>query len=137
MKMGMQLAPNNRNRFPLAGFRQRQRGGLMIRTFIITAAAALLAASAQAQDAKVTKGAQVYADQKCALCHSIGDKGNKKGPLDGIASKYSADELRAWIVDAKAMTAKTKAPRKPEMKNYALPKEDVDALVAYLATLKK
>lgn len=109
----------------------------MIRTFIITAAAALLAASAQAQDAKVTKGAQVYADQKCALCHSIGDKGNKKGPLDGIASKYSADELRAWIVDAKAMTAKTKAPRKPEMKNYALPKEDVDALVAYLATLKK
>jgi mono/diheme cytochrome c family protein len=90
-----------------------------------------------ADDAKVTKGTQVYADQKCALCHSIGDKGNKKGPLDGVASKYSADDLKAWIVDAKAMTAKTKATRKPDMKNYVLPKEDDDALVAYMATLKK
>jgi hypothetical protein len=35
------------------------------------------------------------------------------------------------------MTAKTKAPRKPEMKNYMLPAADVDALVAYMATLKK
>jgi mono/diheme cytochrome c family protein len=90
-----------------------------------------------ADDPKVAKGVQVYADQKCALCHSVGDKGNKKGPLDGVASKYSADELRAWVVDAKGMTVKTKAARKPEMKNYALPKEDVDALVAYMATLKK
>ena len=35
------------------------------------------------------------------------------------------------------MTAKTKAPRKPVMKRYSLPKGDVDALVAYLSTLKK
>jgi mono/diheme cytochrome c family protein len=84
------------------------------------------------------KGEQVYAAQKCAMCHSIGDKGNKKGPLDGVASKYSADELRQWIVDAKGMAAKAKATRKPEMKNYdQLPKGDVDALVAYMQTLKK
>ena len=95
----------------------------------------ITAGPARAQDA--AKGAKVYADQKCAMCHSIGDKGNKKGPLDGIATKYSADELRQWIVDAKGMTEKTKAPRKPLMKNYTLPKEDVDALVAYMQTLKK
>jgi mono/diheme cytochrome c family protein len=95
------------------------------------------AASAAAQDAKVAQGEKVYADQKCALCHSIGDKGNKKGPLDGVASKLKADELREWIVDAKGMTAKTKAARKPLMKTYALPKEDVDAVVAYMMTLKK
>jgi hypothetical protein len=35
------------------------------------------------------------------------------------------------------MTAKTKATRKPEMKSYNLPKEDLDALVAYLSSLKK
>ena len=92
------------------------------------------ATAATAQDA--AKGEQVYAAQKCALCHSIGDKGNRKGPLDGVGAKLSADELRKWIVDAKGMTVKTAAPRKPEMKNYALPKEDVDALVAYMATLK-
>ena len=96
-----------------------------------------LAAAAAAQDQKVTKGQQLFADQKCTLCHSIGDKGNKKGPLDGVASKLSADEIRSWITDAKGMTAKTKASRKPEMKAYALPKDDVDALVAYMGTLKK
>ena len=92
---------------------------------------------AAAQGVKVTKGAEVYAAQKCALCHSIGDKGNKKGPLDGVATKLKTDEIRSWITDAKGMAAKTKATRKPEMKAYALPKEDVEALAAYLQTLKK
>jgi mono/diheme cytochrome c family protein len=96
-----------------------------------------LAATAAAQPAKVAQGEKVFADQKCMLCHSIGDKGNKKGPLDGVAAKLKADEIREWIVDAKGMTAKTKASRKPEMKAYSLPKDDVDALVAYLSTMKK
>jgi len=96
-----------------------------------------VAATAAAQDAKVTKGQQLFTDQKCTLCHSVGDKGNKKGPLDGVGSKLSADEIRSWITDAKTMTAKAKATRKPEMKAYTLPKDDVDALVAYLQTLKK
>lgn len=94
------------------------------------------AASLAAQDAKA-KGEQVFAAQKCSLCHSIGGKGNAKGPLDAVGSKLSADEIRGWITDAKGMTAKTKATRKPEMKAYSLPKDDVDALVAYLSSLKK
>ena len=91
--------------------------------------------AALAQDA--AKGEAVYTAQKCSLCHSIGDKGNKKGPLDGVGSKLPAADLRAWVVDATGMTAKAKATRKPVMKNYNLPKEDLDALVAYMATLKK
>jgi mono/diheme cytochrome c family protein len=96
-----------------------------------------LPATAAAQDAKVTKGAEVYAAQKCALCHSIGDKGNKKGPLDGVGSKLSAADIRQWMTDTKAMTAKTSATRKPEMKSYTLPKDDLDALVVYMVSLKK
>ena len=96
-----------------------------------------LAAAAAAQDGKVAKGQQVFAAQKCSLCHSIAGKGNAKGPLDGVGSKLSADEIRSWVTDAKGMTAKTKATRKPEMKAFTLPKDDVDALVAYLGTLKK
>jgi mono/diheme cytochrome c family protein len=96
-----------------------------------------LAATATAQDANVAKGEKLFADQKCSLCHSIGDKGNKKGPLDGVGTKLKAEEIREWIVDAKGMTAKTKATRKPEMRQFTLPKDDVDALVAYLGTLKK
>jgi mono/diheme cytochrome c family protein len=94
------------------------------------------AASAAAQDAK-TQGEKVFADQKCALCHSIGGKGNAKGPMEEALSKLSADDIRAWITDAKGMTEKTKATRKPAMKQYTLPKEDVDALVAYLSAMKK
>lgn len=93
-----------------------------------------IAASAAAQDK--AKGEKVYADQKCSLCHSIGGKGNPKGPLDDVGAKLKADDIRAWITDAKGMTAKTKATRKPDMKQYTLPKEDVDALVAYLSSLK-
>lgn len=94
------------------------------------------AATAAAQSARA-KGEQLYTDQKCSLCHSIAGKGNLKGPLDGVGSKLSQTQIRAWITDAKGMTAKTKAERKPEMKAYTLPKEDVDALVAYLSTVKK
>ena len=104
---------------------------------VIAGLALSVAATAAAQDAKVVQGQKVYADQKCALCHSLGDKGNKKGPLDGVASKLKAAEVREWIADAKGMTAKTKAARKPEMKAYTLPKEEVDALVAYMMTLKE
>ncbi len=110
----------------------------MIRTLIVGVAVCIgFAASAAAQDARVAKGEKVYADQKCAMCHSIGDKGNKKGPLDKVGSKLQADEIRTWIVDPKTMTEKSKATRTPAMKAYPnLPKDDVDALVAYLQTLK-
>ena len=94
------------------------------------------AGSAAAQDAKA-KGEKLFADQKCSLCHSIAGKGNAKGPLDAVGSKLSADEIRSWITDAKSMTAKTKATRKPEMKQFTLGKDDVDSLVAYLSSLKK
>jgi mono/diheme cytochrome c family protein len=114
-----------------------------MKTVLITAAMALAMGSlGAAQAAKgggndlAAKGLKVYTDQKCSMCHSIGGKGNAKGPLDNAGGKLTKDELRDWIADAKGMTAKTKAPRTPAMKNYVLPKEDLDALVAYLQTLK-
>jgi mono/diheme cytochrome c family protein len=115
----------------------RHGGFISMRSVIVGVVMCLASASFAAAQDKVAKGEKVYADQKCAMCHSVGDKGNKKGPLDGVASKYSAAELQQWIVDAKGMTAKSKATRKPDMKNYTLPKEDVDALVAYMQTFKK
>ncbi len=95
-----------------------------------------LAAPALAQDARAA-GEKVYAEQKCSVCHAVAGKGNAKGPLDDVGSKLTADEIRAWITDAKGMTAKTKAPRKPEMKAYTLTNDEVDGLVAYLSAMKK
>jgi mono/diheme cytochrome c family protein len=93
-------------------------------------------ASAAAQDA--AHGEKVYAAQKCSVCHSIAGKGNAKGSLDGVGGKMSADDIRSWIVDPAAMTTKAKATRKPPMpgKYKSLPKEDIDGLVAYMASLK-
>jgi mono/diheme cytochrome c family protein len=106
-------------------------------TAIAVSAVCVFSSSAFAQG-DVARGEKVYAAQKCQMCHAIAGKGNTKGPLDGVGSKLSADEIRQWIVDAAAMPAKTKAPRKPAMKSYPnIPKDDLDALVAYLHGLKK
>jgi mono/diheme cytochrome c family protein len=95
----------------------------------------LIPAMAGAQS--VDAGQKVFTAQKCSICHSVAGVGNKKGALDGIGAKLSADEIREWLTDAPAMAAKMKADRKPAMKAYTLPKGDLDALVAYLESLKK
>jgi mono/diheme cytochrome c family protein len=96
-----------------------------------------VASSASAQDPKTAAGEKVYIEQKCSVCHSIAGKGNQKGALDDVGSKLTPTDIRAWIVDAKGMTAKTKAERKPPMRTYNLPDDQVDALVAYMTSLKK
>lgn len=110
----------------------------LVGTFV-AAGIVMFASAASAQHSEVIqKGEKVYAAQKCQMCHSITGKGNQKGPLDGVGTKLKPEEIREWIVDAPTMTTKTKSTRKPPMKGYPnLPKEDVDALVTYLATLKK
>lgn len=106
---------------------------------IVTIAAGLWPAftgTASAQTA-AERGVKVYADQRCALCHAIAGKGNAKGALDGVGSKLTADDIRKWMVSPAEMTKATKSERKPPMKAYAsLSKDDLDALVAYMLTLK-
>lgn len=98
-----------------------------------------LPAIAAAQDnAQIDRGIKVYADQKCGICHAIDGKGNAKGPLDSVGLKLKAEEVRQWMVAPAEMTKKTNALRKPPMKAYAtLPKDELDALVAYMMSLKK
>jgi mono/diheme cytochrome c family protein len=107
-------------------------------SFLTLGCAALAAGTASAQTpAAIEKGQKVYVANKCTTCHSIDGKGAKKGPLDGVGSKLTEAEIRGWIVDAVGMAKKTNATRKPAMKNYKLAKDDLDALVAYLTSLKK
>lgn len=110
---------------------------LAVALILGTSFALPLVAAAQGDAAK---GAALYTSNKCGTCHTAPGitGGNAKGPLEGVGSKYTADELRQWLVDPAAMTAKTKAARKPPMKSYKhLPKEELDALVAWMQTLKK
>jgi len=108
----------------------------MTRIVLIALFAGLWATAAGAQD--VAKGQAVYTAQKCSICHSVAGVGNKKGSLDGVGAKLTAAEIRQWITAAPDMAAKAKAERKPAMKAFtALGKDDLDALVAYLGSLKK
>jgi mono/diheme cytochrome c family protein len=102
-------------------------------TMTVTLAPSLAMAGQDAQ-----RGAEVYAAQKCQGCHNIGGKGYKANTLDGVGKKLSAEDIRAWIVTPKAMATKTKATGKPPMpERYAkLPAADIDALVAYMQSLK-
>ena len=104
---------------------------------VVTALLGFPAQGSSAQDASIEHGKSVYAEQKCGVCHSVDGKGNTKGPLDDVGSRLSAEEIREWIVDPAEMTKKTNAQRKPRMRAYPkLPKEDLDALVAYMLSLE-
>ena len=101
---------------------------------LIAIFALAVAAPAAAQDHAA--GKKVYADNKCATCHSIAGVGNKKFPLDE-AGKLKADDIRAWLLDAKVQAEKEGKKMALPMKSYkTLPAADLDALVAYLQSLK-
>lgn len=107
-----------------------------LRVMSVAALFAFWALPAAAQDAKVLEhGKMVFDAQKCSLCHAVAGKGNAKGPLDKVGAKLSAADIRKWIVSPKEMKSETN--RKPEMRAYPnLPAADLDALVAYVASLK-
>ncbi len=76
-------------------------------------------------------GKEVYAAQKCAMCHSIAGVGGKMKALDGVGSKVKAEDIKKWIKTPKAMKANV------IMKAYPnLSEKDLNNLTAYLLTLK-
>jgi mono/diheme cytochrome c family protein len=111
----------------------------MIRLAFVIAVLGLFAAPAFAQQPTAADGQKLFAEKKCGVCHLVGDVGNKKGAvLDEVGSKLSREDIRGWVTNAPEMAAKAKIDRKPPMKAYPdFAKAEVDALVAYLATLKK
>jgi mono/diheme cytochrome c family protein len=96
-----------------------------------------LAATAYAQDAKVEAGKKLFEAQKCSTCHQVAGKGNKMFPLDGVGSKLSAAEIKAWLLTPDVMTAKLAKKPPIKMKKYDFKDPEVEALVAYISSLKK
>ena len=111
----------------------------LLRTVLVLAAAMATSGLVAAQDAaKAKRGEEVYTAQKCQVCHAVAGKGSKANPLDGVGTKLTADDIRQWITHPTEMAAKAKSTKKPPMpaKYGSLPAADIDALVAYLASLK-
>ena len=109
---------------------------LLLTTTLALAAFVAASSPARAQDA--AKGQAVYTAQKCQTCHAIAGKGGKVSALDGVGGKLSADDIKEWITHPKEAAAKAKSTKKPPMpaKYGSLPAADLDALVAYMASLK-
>ena len=86
----------------------------------------------------VDAGKRIYEREKCAACHQIANRGNSRFPLDGVGSRLSATDLRRWMTHTAEM--EQALPRLPAIRmssrKYRLRDEDLDALVAYLLTLK-
>lgn len=100
------------------------------------------AQAAQPPDpAKVAAGVKVFEAQKCGQCHAIKAVGGKlASALDGVGGKLTEADIRKWFTAAAEMEAKL--PKKPMatmsayLKNHKLTDADVDALVAYMRSLK-
>lgn len=97
-------------------------------------------AAAAARD-QAAAGRKVFESRKCATCHMIAGQGNIRFKLDGVASRLSRHDLRRWLTDTGAM--ERALPQQPAVRmsewlesNRKISDADVDALVAYLMTLK-
>jgi len=114
---------------------------LIVLAVLVAAATAFSSvAGAQIKDDysnKVFVGRQVFLTYGCGQCHSVGPKGNTKGPLDDVGSRLSVDELKGWILNPAEMTTKTKATRQPPCKKAKLNDEEVEGLLIYLQAQKK
>jgi mono/diheme cytochrome c family protein len=98
--------------------------------------------TAQAPDpGKVAAGQKLYDTEKCGTCHQVKGVGGKLSTaLDGVGGKVSEADIRKWLTTPAAMEAKL--PKKPTMpmsvylKTHKLADADVDALTAYMLSLK-
>jgi mono/diheme cytochrome c family protein len=87
--------------------------------------------SQQTADPKIERGKAVYDETGCATCHAIGGIGSTIGPsLDKIGSKYDAEKLKGILLNPKTLNPNTVMPP------FEGSEEDLDALVAYLLSLK-
>lgn len=88
-------------------------------------------ASQQISDPKLERGKAVYDETGCATCHIVAGIGGRTGPsLDGIGKKYDAEKLKEILLNPKTLNPNTVMPP------FEGSEEDLDALVAYLLSLK-
>jgi cytochrome c oxidase subunit II len=100
------------------------------------------APAAEPADARAQRGKQLFQSVSCAMCHAIqGTLANAQHAPDltHVASRQTLaagtlrntpDQLAAWIGDPQKYKPGTNMPATP------LSKDDIDALVAYLGSLK-
>jgi len=104
--------------------------------------------SAGASAALIAKGIEVYDLYECYNCHKVGGKGGvkRRGPeLDNVGKEFTAEQLKKRILYPYAPGTKATKGFEKEFEEQAMPdyypeqisKEELNALVVYLFSLKK
>ncbi len=99
-----------------------------------------IVAFAQADSESVASGRDLFIQNRCVNCHTIG-RGRFVGPdLAGVGNKYSKDEIEQWIQNPQQIyQAKGKTPINegyPPMPPLQVPQPHVDIIANYLFSKK-
>jgi mono/diheme cytochrome c family protein len=109
-------------------------GGPTVKTTMLAIALLFSVCSAPALADAAKDGEKVFETNKCITCHTLNGKSGKMaktgGPLDGVGSKRTADWMKKYLNEP---TSVIKDAQMPKME---LSGPDIDALVAYMVTLK-
>ena len=85
---------------------------------------------AQGEDAAVAHGKELYAQNKCSICHSLGGKGGNVGPaLDDAGKKWTAEKLTGFLGDPSSVHSDSAMPPM-----HGTPAE-IQAVAAYMMSL--
>lgn len=88
-------------------------------------------------DARVADGKRLFEALGCMRCHAVAGVGSPRSPLDDVATRRDAAALRDWIVADAGIRNQLSARALASKEDYAqLPAEQIDALVAYLQSLR-
>ena len=81
--------------------------------------------------ADASRGRELFLQQKCNLCHKVGESGGVLGPeLTTVGERKDAAWLLKYLPKPQAFDPKNKMPP------VAVKGQDLDDLVAYLVSLK-
>lgn len=98
---------------------------------LLTALAAGSASLAQESGGLLGQGKQLFTDQGCYGCHTIGKFGTPIAPdLSHLGAKYNVADLARWLRDPSAEKPTAHMPK------ISLSEAEVRALAAYLASLR-
>ena len=83
----------------------------------------------------LAQGRQIFEEQRCTACHSIGGQGNPRNPLDNLADKLSPDQMRDWIVaSGPALDQLPPTIVRRKQPYQSLPELQMHALIEYLVS---
>lgn len=87
--------------------------------------------AAQSREALVAQGRQLFTDNGCYGCHTVGSTGTPIGPdLGRTASRYPEADLARWLRDPAAQEPTRHMP------NLHLSEAEAIALAAFLVSLR-